>query len=140
MDQRSFRREWYSSIPPTSSVNSISPGVDGGAPFPPAVILTGPWPPLIVEARLLPATESALMVELAGVALNLALLKLNPVDLLWKGSESSSSLEEKSLLRFSFLYSSIRRRKSKMNFLMISIRCFSSPAFYFSKFLRLSAT
>ena len=123
--QSSLSLAWYSSTPPTSSVNSWSPAAEGVAlaPLPPAALmLTGPPVPLIVLARLLPAIESALIVDEAGVALKRFLVALKPkaVLLLWNGSSSLSSLL-KSLLRFSFRYSSISRKKSKINFLMISI-------------------
>ena len=123
--QSSLRREWYSSTPPNCSVNSYSAaGVAVAAPpltF--ALTLTGPPPPgAVLPARLRPATESARIVDEAGVALRRRLApKPKPPLLLWKGSSSSSSLSENSFRRFSFLYSSMRRRKSKINFLMISI-------------------
>ena len=120
--QSPCRAALYSSTPPSSSVNSGAPAVVAVAAFPlPAVMLRGPPGPLIVLARLLPATESALIVEEAGVARPRAPAKPKPLAaLLWKGS-SSSSLLERSLLRRSFLYSSMIRRKSKMNFLMMAV-------------------
>ena len=117
-----FSLLWYSSTPPTSSVNSTSPPGVGDVPLPVALIFTGPPPPLIVLARLRPAMESALIVDEAGVALKrfLVALKPNAVLLLWKTSSSLSSLL-RSLRRLSFLYSSINCKKSKINFLIISI-------------------
>ena len=121
LSQSSFSLLWYSSTPPTSSVNSYSPPGAGDMPLPVALMFTGP-PPLIVLARLRPAMESALIVDDAGVALKrfLVALKPNAVLLLWKTSSSLSSLL-RSRRRLSFLYSSIKCRKSKINFLMISI-------------------
>ena len=122
--QSSLRRAWYSSTPPKFSVNSYSAGVAAAAapPLTLALTLTGPPPPGAALARLRPATESALIVDEAGVAFRRRLApKPKPPLLLWKGSSSSSSLSENSLRRFSFLYSSIKRKKSYMNFLMISI-------------------
>ena len=122
LSQSSFSLLWYSSTPPTSSVNSNSPPGVGVAPLPVALMFTGPPPPRIVLALLRPAIESALIVDEAGVALKrfLVALKPNAVLLLWKTSSSLSSLL-RSRRRLSFLTSSIKCRKSKINFLMISI-------------------
>ena len=116
-----------SGTPPTNSVNSYCCGAAACCPLPPpaapGTFIAPPAPAFVVlVARLLPVIESARME--VGVALRprffAGLPKPKPVLLLWKGS-SSSSLSEKSFLLFAFRYSSIRRKKSKICFLIMVI-------------------